>query len=460
MLLPERLCHQCQSPLSATDNPGTEIGMRRAAEELLPLLDCFPHPAIVVRPDHEIVFENRAYRAVYAEARIGRKCFEASHHRDTPCDECGETCPMKLCVERGSAARVLHVHFTPHGPEHLDLEVWPICDAAGTPVLYTEVIRPVPTIGATPGPNRLIGRSPAFNESVGLVQRVAPSDIPVLLIGESGTGKELMARAIHDASHRASRPFVPVACSGFSASLFESELFGHERGAFTGAHARHQGLVELARKGTLFLDEVGDMPLSLQAKMLRLLESLTFRRVGGNQDILADFRLVCATNCDLARMVEEGGFRRDLYYRINGFPIRVPTLRERIEDVPLLARSFLAAAGSQKTLHPDTVALLQAHSFPGNVRELRNLVHYADLVADGDVLLPRHFPLEARGASATEVVVEDILGGEIVSLEELEHRYVAWADRRFGGSRAELAHLLGISERTLYRRIRGARGAS
>ena len=227
---------------------------------------------------------------------------------------------------------------------------------------------------------------------LGLVARVAPSQATVLLLGESGTGKELVARAVHEASLRSHRALVPVDCSSLPENLFESELFGHERGAFTGANSARGGLVEAASGGTLFLDEVGDIPLTMQVKLLRLLETGTYRRVGSTEQRHADIRVVSATHRDLDGMVAQGRFREDLYYRLSTFPIRLPALRERRDDVPLLASALLERVTSQRklTLSAESMALLQDQTYPGNVRELRNLLERAALLCDGMVLEASH----------------------------------------------------------------------
>jgi len=240
-------------------------------------------------------------------------------------------------------------------------------------------------------------------------------------------------------------------------TLFGSELFGYEKGAFTGAAARKIGLVEAAGGGTLFFDEVGDMPLTLQVKLLRLLESGTFRRVGGVEPLRANFRLVLATHRDIKAMVEEGSFRRDLYYRVSAFPIVVPALRERRQDLPLLVESLLKRVSKRPLrMHPDAMARIASHDFPGNVRELRNMLERASLLADGDVVLPEHLPEEAGEPVGTAAAEEE----PVVSLAEAEQRYLRWALSRHGADRRALAARLGLSERTLYRKLKEAKLAS
>jgi DNA-binding NtrC family response regulator len=284
--------------------------------------------------------------------------------------------------------------------------------------------------------------------------RVAPTDTSVLLLGETGTGKEMVARLIHESSPRVTAPFVAVDCSGLTETLFESELFGHEKGAFTGATQRKTGLVEAASGGTLFLDEVGDIPLAQQVKLLRLIESSSYRRVGGVTPLLADFRLVAATHRDLKQMVREGRFRSDLYYRLSAYPVPVPTLRERREDILLLAESLLARVrpGRSYVLSPAARRALEAYDFPGNVRELRNVVERASLLADSEQIEPGHLPdevvaaLEQRAASTKPADAAPVL-------RTAEREALARALAEHRGNRRELAQALGLSERTLYRKL-------
>lgn len=301
--------------------------------ELLSYLDSQPQPCIVMNRDYTIVAANVAYRMEYGNNAplVGRHCYQVSHHFDRPCDEVGESCPLKLSAVTKQSQRVLHLHQTPRGEEHVDVVLTPIFNSSGEIVYFVEMIQTIHDASAHSSARGLVGRSKVFNNMLGFVERVAPSEASVLLLGESGTGKELVAQAVHNASKRAKEPFVAVDCSGLTETLFESELFGYEKGAFTGAAQRKYGLVESASGGTLFLDEVGDIPLNLQVKLLRLLETGTYRRVGGVEPIRADFRLISATHRDLKKMVEQESFRKDLYYRISTFPIHLPSLAERRE---------------------------------------------------------------------------------------------------------------------------------
>ncbi|WP_296893576.1 sigma-54-dependent Fis family transcriptional regulator [Thiobacillus sp.] len=422
------------------------------ANELISFLETHPDPQIVMGIDYRILAANAAYRRVYAGERnvIGQFCYAISHGYSRPCDECGESCPLAASRVSGEPRRVLHLHHTPRGEEHVDVELTPIVGASGKIEYFVERMLTVREASSFPAESGLVGKSAAFNRMLELVRRVAPSDTAALLLGESGTGKELVAQAIHQQSRREQGPFVVVECSGLTETLFESELFGYEKGAFTGANQRKIGLVESASGGTLFLDEVGDIPLSLQVKLLRLLETGTFRRVGGVETLRADFRLIAATHRDLKTMVERGSFRRDLYYRLSVFPIHLPALRERRGDIGLLADTLLArlAPGRAYTLSEAARARLQDYDYPGNIRELRNIIERAMLMADGDTLLEEHLPPELKSDETGMPGVDDI-----VPLETAELRYLQWALAHHGGDRKSLAAQLGISERTLYRKL-------
>lgn len=421
------------------------------------MLEVFSDPAVLLSPDYVVIAGNSRYLAEFGyklEARHKAHCYEVSHHYTVPCDLAGEDCPLRLARETGQPARQLHLHHTPRGEEHVDVEIYPLHDEDGAVQYYLEVMRYSRLASQDPTAGPLLGRSAAFNRVLGMVERVAPSEATVLLLGESGTGKEVIATAVHEASLHASGPFVPVECSGLTETLFESELFGHEKGAFTGAVSRKIGLVEAARGGTLFLDEIGDVPLSLQVKLLRLLETGTYRRVGGIEAQKADFRLVCATHRDLKAMVDDGDFRQDLYYRLNTFPIELPPLRQRLDDLSLLIDSMLYsfAPGRDIKLSREAMQYLKGYPFPGNIRELRNMIERALLLADGNLILPEHLPQEClQGAAADAARVR--YPEELVPLEQVEAHYLRWAVARFNGEKRLLAQQLGVSERTLYRKL-------
>jgi len=313
----------------------------------------------------------------------------------------------------------------------------------------------------------LIGESPSFRRVMETIAAVAPTRATVLLEGESGTGKELFARAIHDSSPRADGAFVTVNCAALPEGLVESALFGHERGAFTGATARAAGAFERAHGGTLLLDEISEMRLDLQAKLLRAIQEQEFERVGGSQSIRVDVRLIATTNRDLKAEVDAGRFRSDLYYRLNVMPIRTPPLRERVQDIPRLAHYFLQRAvstlGTQAVrIAPDAMVVLQRQIWPGNVRELANLIERAAILGRGDTILASAFTDESRGvvaeesAGAAESATAAAIGpqdGLVFDLHELERRAIDRALAATGGNRTRAARLLGISERTLRNRL-------
>jgi len=307
-------------------------------------------------------------------------------------------------------------------------------------------------LGARYGFEGLIGQSHQMVEIYKLIARMAALDTTVLIEGETGTGKELVARAIHGASGRATRPFVVVDCAALPETLFESELFGHERGAFTGAFAARRGLLETSTGGTCFLDEIGELTAPLQAKLLRTLQERSIRRVGGNDEIPFDVRVVVATNRDLRRLVADGGFRDALYHRLNVVTITVPPLRERASDIPLLAQHFLEIFARRsgraiKRLAPESVALLTGYRWPGNVRELEHVIERAMALSSSETLLPDDFPPhlgEERDRAPR-------LPADGMTLEDVKRWYVNKVLEESGGNKLRAAELLGIDRRTLYR---------
>ena len=446
--------------------------------ELVSFLEGLPDPHILLDDRYRILAANGAYRRQFGAAGgkeggaegsvVGRTCHAVSHHASVPCDQAGESCPLAQARASGQRERVLHVHHTAQGEEYVQIELAPVAGADGTTGFFVEKMVPLP-LAAQPVPSAqgLIGRSPAFQKMLGLVARVAPSRAAVLLLGESGTGKELVAHAVHQGSLRARRALVPVDCSSLPEALFESELFGHEKGAFTGAAQARPGLVEAADGGTLFLDEVGDIPLPLQVKLLRLLETGTYRRVGSTELRHADLRVVSATHRNLQHMVAAGRFREDLYYRLSTFPIHLPPLRERQGDIALLVRALLervAPPPRALQLSGAALALLDAQPYPGNVRELRNLLERTALLCDGDTIGAEHVQQAlACGLPPLARAVEEGAGEPRASaaLAELSRQRRLLDDEALQqalaahqGSRAALARQLGISERSLYRRLK------
>ena len=429
--------------------------------ELMSFLEGLPEPHILFDTQYRILSANAAYRKQFSPERsvVGRTCYEVSHRFSVPCDQAGESCPLVKARESGQRERVLHLHHTPHGEEYVNIELAPLLDENGEQAFFIERMESLPVAKGRPSAQGLIGRSAAFQYMLGLVARVAPSMATVMLLGESGTGKELLAQALHAASGRAQRALVAVDCSSLPESLFESELFGHERGAFTGANVARGGLVEAASGGTLFLDEVGDIPLLMQVKLLRLLETGTYRRVGSTEPRHADIRVVCATHRDLTRMVQEGTFREDLYYRLSTFPIHLPPLRDRQEDVELLAQALLERVAPLRKLQISALAmgLLKQQRFPGNVRELRNLLERTALLCDGDTIEQSHMQqaLAWGGVASSQRELRPTSRlPQAGTLKERERLALQQLVSDHKGSKAELAAYLGISERSLYRKLR------
>ncbi len=319
------------------------------------------------------------------------------------------------------------------------------------------------TTAAIPvGGGRLIGRSPAFREVMDVVTRVAPVNSTALLLGESGTGKELIADAIHMASRRRDEPLVKVACAALAEGVLEAELFGSERGAYTGAHAQRKGRFELAHRGTLFLDEVGEIPLPLQVKLLRVLQEGEFERVGGTETLRTDVRVITATNRDLENEVREGRFREDLYWRLNVIAIQVPPLRQRPEDIPRLAQHFLEKTlrSTQSRRHltfaPDVMELLVKYRWPGNVRELENAIERAVVLTRSNVLACEDLPDAVRRCESDPALQRrPVIRFEVgQSLETLEREAISRTLEAVGGKREVAASILGIGLATLYRRLR------
>ena len=300
----------------------------------------------------------------------------------------------------------------------------------------------------------IVGESRAIRGILKQVKQVSATDSTVLILGESGTGKELIAESIQRNSARKAGPFVKVNCAAIPEGLLESELFGHEKGAFTGAHSRKIGKFELAGGGTLFLDEIGDMAPGTQAKVLRVFEDGRFERVGGTREILSDLRFIAATNKDIEKMVEEGGFRKDLYFRLNVFAINMPPLRERKEDIPLLSEHFLSALGCDLKLSDDMLQYLMSYAWPGNVREMKNVLERGSVVAENGVVGVEHLPEKIRRggiASALGISGNIILDEEIKSIEK---RFILDALKKTGGVQINAAKLLGVSQRSLWHRVK------
>jgi len=302
---------------------------------------------------------------------------------------------------------------------------------------------------------QFIGESRQVRDLLHMIDRVAETQSTVLIRGESGVGKELVSRAVHRKSQRARQPFVVVDCAALHENLLQSELFGHEKGAYTGAVRLKHGLFEVADHGTIFLDEIGEITPPLQVKLLRVIETGTFRRVGGTADIKVDVRLIAATNRSLESMMQNGEFREDLYYRINVFSIQIPPLRERPDDIPLLVEHFVRHSPiipkRNVDVSKDTMEVLVRYRWPGNVRELENVVERALILCDGPTIEPEHLPMGVRVRPAFE---DQAPSDRLLTLEEIERRYIRRVLEQCKGHRQKASEILGISERNLYRKLK------
>jgi transcriptional regulator with GAF, ATPase, and Fis domain len=316
--------------------------------------------------------------------------------------------------------------------------------------------RRVPAAPSNVNEPTLIGQSPAIRQLYEAVQQVADSPSTVLVLGETGTGKELVAKVLHDLSSRCAGPFVAVNCAAIPDDLIENELFGHERGAFTDAHATRRGRFEVANGGTLFLDEIGDLSVRAQGNLLRVIEERAFSRVGGSQPIQVDVRLIGATNVDLEQAVQAGRFREDLYHRLNVVPIRVPPLRERADDIPALVEHFLVRAnrtrGSEKTIAPEVMDRLVAYDWPGNVREMENLLERLVTLSAGPVIQDAELPLKIRARARTRTLAEEVRRGAVSltqAVDAFERELILDALDRTAHVQVRAAKALGVTRRIL-----------
>ncbi|MGD1971844.1 MAG: sigma-54 dependent transcriptional regulator [Desulfobacterales bacterium] len=304
----------------------------------------------------------------------------------------------------------------------------------------------------------IIGESLAMRGLLGLIKKVAPTDSTVLIMGESGTGKELVATSIFENSERKNKPFIKLNCAAIPEELLESELFGHEKGAFTGATKFKPGKFDMAHQGTIFLDEIGDMPLNLQSKILRVIQEKEFYRVGGSSTIKVDVRFIASTNQNLEKMVQEGHFREDLYYRLNVFTLHLPPLRERKEDIPLLVESFLNNLSKKVEISSVALQMIMAHTWPGNIRELKNIIESAAVIAENGFIEPAQLPAKITGVFSTSESNSVSLPPANLPLDErlkeIEKSMIIEALRKTGGVQVRATELLGINQRSLWHRIK------
>lgn len=441
------------------------------SSELQSLIDVQENPFVLIDENYQIVAANQAYCVNYGVDRervVGRHCHEISHLSAVPCHHNGEDCPHQEVFRTGKMHEVIHTHFDSHNrAEHVRIKGHPIRTASNKLYLGEAVFPIASSDELLCKDMQMVGDSPAFLACLDHLTRAAESDAAILLLGESGVGKELAAQYIHKRSSRSKQQLIVLNCASIAVDMFEDELFGHERGAFTGCVGRKQGLFELADQGVLFLDEIGDMPLFMQAKLLRVLESGEFRRIGGTETLRADVRLVSATNNDLLKKVEANEFRHDLYYRIAGIDLRLPSLRERSTDIPALALVIVKRITRVGMPHckftQEALEKLQRYAFPGNIRELKNILLKAVAESNNGIISAANIHLSQPGKQMEEprheIPVEVIRQATdekkaATSIAELEAEHIEKLLSSYNGHRRHVADTLGISERTLYRKLK------
>ena len=452
--------------------------------ELQSLVDSHQHPFVVIDRDYQIMAVNKAYEKTYGvgkERTIGLPCFKVSHDNDAPCCRSGEDCPHEYLFKHGEPHSCIHIHYDEHNRMHqVRVTAHPLRSGSGE-LFMGELIEPLTSLEEIkPDCNRMVGQARTFTACMEQLKLVAATAAPVLLQGETGTGKELAASFIHEHSPRRENPFLTVDCTSLTDTLFEAEVFGHARGAYTGSVGEKAGLFEQADGGTLFLDEVGELPMNQQAKLLRILETGQYRRVGGRGNRKVDVRVICATNRHLWEAVQAASFREDLYYRIACLTVRLPNLRERLEDIPVLANSLLEPVNltmrRRYVLAPEALDRLKTYHYPGNIRELRNILYVAathssdetinagviDTVI-GQMARNQASPKPSADESATPPAPAESPVGPLQtqmnsngssSLIDVEARHIRELLDRYAGNRRRVAEDLGISERTLYRKLK------
>jgi len=446
------------------------------------LINIFNDPFVIIDRHYQIVASNKAYRnSFHTIGNIeGKFCYEISHQYDSPCSQHGEHCPLETVMRTGKPTSILHIHKHGDDEEQVQISATPIHNDQGEIQYIGETM--VTIAQEETEPQILIGRTPIILRLISILHRVAPTQSTVFIEGESGVGKDCVANYIHHFSKHSNKPMIVVDCGAIGESLIESELFGYEKGAFTGAIKKKIGLIESAHGSTLFIDEIGELSLDLQTKLLRVLESGTIRRIGGTHYFDVDIRIIAATNQDVKKMVSEAKFRQDLYYRLATFPVYVPPLRDRKADIPALAEHFLRKMddGSQHIpLQSDIINVLCSYDFPGNIRELRNIMERAVILAMGAQLTEEYltidknphlvldeyndmdiadFPINTVSQPTEQVRQKNHLPSSVnpSSVKKPRKPDLATIQRTLeehGGHRLSAAQELGISERTLYRHL-------
>jgi transcriptional regulator with PAS, ATPase and Fis domain len=442
------------------------------------LINIFTDPFVIIDRHYQIVASNKAYQETFkVKPEIeGKFCYEISHNYNSPCSLHGEHCPLETVMRTGKTTSVLHIHQHGDIEEQVQISASPIHNAEGEIQYMGETMVTLPQ--EEKDPQILVGRTPSILRLINILQRVAPTQSTVFIEGESGAGKDCVANYIHHYSKRKNKPMIVVDCGAIGETLIESELFGYEKGAFTGANKQKIGLIESANAGTLFIDEIGELSLDLQTKLLRVLESGTIRRIGGTHYFDVDVRIIAATNRDVQQMVKNGTFRQDLYYRLVTFPVQVPPLRERKADIPAIAEHFLRKIEDGKTQIPlsnNVIDALSSYDFPGNIRELRNIIERAVILAATDPITEEHLTIDKNphhiiNNDFDDMDIEDFPRPHNHS-RDYQHSLPSSTHRRasikksrkpdletikrtldfYNGHRLSAAQELGISERTLYR---------
>lgn len=426
---------------------------------------------VLIDKNYNIVAANNAYCKTYgvdSDEIRGHKCHQISHHSDVPCHLNGEDCPHKKVFETQAPHQVLHVHYDhKNEEEHVRIKGSPVYGTDGELYLGEAIFPIAKSDDMGCDKQRMLGTSPIFIACIEEMAGAATSDVAILLNGESGVGKELAAKFIHNKSNRRAQPFVSIDCASISEGIFESELFGHERGAFTGCVGRRNGLIETAEHGTLFMDEIGEVPLALQGRLLRALETGYYRRLGGREDLHVDVRIICATHNNLRKMVEQGTFRADLYYRIAGISVTIPPLRERRSDITPLVNAILekmkTTNGSAAQITDEALDLLQNYDYPGNIRELRNILQKSIIISTNGLITAELLklnnlsniyvnPLADRRRQSRATKANNPSTNR--SLTEVEASHIESLLHQHNGHRARVADELRISERTLYRKLK------
>lgn len=451
--------------------------------ELQSMVNSHENPFVIIDRNYRIVAVNDAYEKIYSYPdgnAVGKMCYQVSHGNEHPCHQEGEECPHDHIFDTGEHCVCAHVHVDAgHRMHQVRVSAYPLQGSDGQLYMGECIEQVTSPDNRRSGSERMVGNTPTFLACVQQLSVAAGSNAPVLLQGETGTGKELAAEYIHVHSTRSDRPFQIVDSTVLTDNLFETEVFGHERGAYTGSVGEKQGLFELAEGGTVFLDEIGDLPSSQQAKLLRVLETGQFRRVGGVKTMKCDVRIICATNRHLWEAVQAGTFREDLYYRIACLNIRLPSLRERLDDVQTLARNLIESINRAMRcsyhLTDDVYERLQAYDYPGNIRELRNVLfiaatHSQNREINGELIdnvfknLPqcngqdeatraeRNYSAPMKAAQSSSITPP--IAESPSTLKDLEADHIMQLLDRYSGNRKKVAEALGISERTIYRKLK------